>query len=146
MFHKTVYKAWNLFNLSEQSPENSAENSVFSSFDRSRGPFNRSNALFNWSNRNRIVMEPSRNSRIIFLLFRSIKTKFRPIENPEFQIFTLTTLWNKILQTQTSLLQPIHVHTYIYNSNAMSTTFSQQILYVKLLLDGLKVMSVLGSN
>ena len=28
MFHKTVHKAWNFFNLSEQSTENSAENPV----------------------------------------------------------------------------------------------------------------------
>jgi len=28
MFHKTVHKAWNVFNLSEQSPENSVENPV----------------------------------------------------------------------------------------------------------------------
>ena len=27
------------------------------------------------------------------------------------------TSWNNILQTQTSLLQPIHVYTYIYNKN-----------------------------
>ena len=28
MFHKTVHKAWNFFNISEQSLENSAENHV----------------------------------------------------------------------------------------------------------------------
>ena len=28
MFYKTVHKAWNLFKLFEQSPENSAENPV----------------------------------------------------------------------------------------------------------------------
>ena len=30
MFHKTIHKAWNLFKLSKQSPENSTEKSWFS--------------------------------------------------------------------------------------------------------------------
>ena len=80
-------------------------------------------ALFDWSNRNRIAIDSSRGSRIIFLPFRSIKPKFQPIENAKFQIFHLEnsktwifSLWNNIFQTQTSLLQPIHVYTYIYNN------------------------------
>ena len=72
MFYKTVNKAWNLFNLFEQSLENSAEN--FKKF---------------W-----------------FLNFH--------LENSRTWIFIL---WNHILQTQTSLLQPILVHTYIYNNS-----------------------------
>ena len=36
------------------------------------------------------------------------------LENFRIWIFTL---WNNILQTQISLLQPIHVYTYIYNIN-----------------------------
>ena len=35
------------------------------------------------------------------------------LENFRIWIFTL---WNNILQTQISLLQPIHVYTYIYNN------------------------------
>ena len=39
------------------------------------------------------------------------------LENSRTWIFTLTTLWNNIFQTQTSLLlQPILVYTYIYNN------------------------------
>ena len=37
------------------------------------------------------------------------------LENSRTWIFILKILWNNILQTQTSLLQPIHVYTYIYN-------------------------------
>ena len=67
MFHKTVHKAWNFFNLFEHSVENSAENPV-SQFS------------------------------IVYL------------ENSKTWIFTL---WNNIFQTQTSLLQPILVYTYL---------------------------------
>ena len=73
MFHKTVHKDWNFFNLFEQSVENSAENPV-SQFS------------------------------IVHL------------ENSRTWIFTL---WNNIFQTQTSLLQPILVYTYIYNKTTV---------------------------
>ena len=95
MFHKIIQNAWNLLKLSEQSLENSAEILVSLSFDRSRVLFNwlnvlfdRLNVLFDQSNRNRIAIESSRDSRIIFLPLRSIKPKFRLIENTEFRIFT----------------------------------------------------------
>ena len=122
MFHKTVHKAWNLFKFSKQSPENCTENLVFSSFNQLRDHFDRSNALFDQLNRNRIAIKSSRDSMIIFLPFRLIEPKHQPIENIKnfefsFGIFTLSTLWNNILQTQTSLLQPIHVYTYIYNTH-----------------------------
>ena len=66
MFHKTIYKAWNLFKYSEQLPENSVEN--FTSFSRSRVPFDQSNALFDQSNRNRIAIKSFRDSKIIFFI------------------------------------------------------------------------------
>ena len=88
MFHKTVYKAWNLFKLSEQSQKNSVEKSRFMIFDRSKVTFNRSSALFDQLNRNRAVIETSRDSRIFSLPFRSIESKFQLIENVIFQTFT----------------------------------------------------------
>ena len=53
MFHKTVHKAQNLFNLSEQSSKSSTKKSCFTIFDWSKITFDQSSALFNWSNRNR---------------------------------------------------------------------------------------------
>ena len=88
MFHKTVYKAWNLFKLSEQSQKNSVEKSRFMIFDRSKVTFNRSSALFDQLNRNRAVIGTSRDSRIFSLPFRSIESKFQLIENVIFQTFT----------------------------------------------------------
>ena len=121
MFHKT----WNLFKLSEQSLENSAKNSVILSFDQSRVPFDWSNALFDQSNRNRIAIESSKDSRIDFLTISIDQAKVSTdwkywisnfhLENFRTWIFTLLTSWNNTLQTQTSLLQLIHVYTYIYN-------------------------------
>ena len=57
-------------------------------FDRLKVTFDRLSALFDWSNENRIEIESSRDSRIIFLPFGSIEPKFQPIKNAEFQIFT----------------------------------------------------------
>ena len=72
---------------------------------------------------NWIVIKPSRNSRIIFLTILIDRAKVLTdrkywfssflLENSKTWIFTL---WNHILQTQTSLLQPILVYTYIYNT------------------------------
>ena len=45
--------------------------------------------------------------------FRKFRFSYFHLENSRTWIFTL---WNHILQTQTSLLQPILVYTYIYNS------------------------------
>ena len=45
--------------------------------------------------------------------FRKFRFSYFHLENSRTWIFTL---WNYILQTQTSLLQPILVYTYIYNS------------------------------
>ena len=52
-----------------------------SSFNWSKGSFDRLNFLFDWLNRNQIAIEPSRSSRIFSLPFRSIKPKFWPIAN-----------------------------------------------------------------
>ena len=88
MFHKTVYKAWNLFNLFEQSQEKFYKKSWFSTFDRSKVPFDQSSAFFNRSNRNRIAIETSRDFKIFLYHFRSIEPKFQSIENAWFRIFT----------------------------------------------------------
>ena len=58
MFHKTVNKAWNLFNLSEQSLENSAENPI------SQFSINRKLLLIDW-----MLFLIDWDSRIIFLPF-----------------------------------------------------------------------------
>ena len=88
IFHKTIHKAWNLFNLSEQLLENSAKISVFQvsighmflSIDR---------VLFSI---NQTGIEPrSRHPetpRLFSYHFQTIKPKIRPIENVEFRIFT----------------------------------------------------------
>ena len=108
MSHKTIHKAWNLFNLSEQSPENSifrvSIGQKFLLIDRVLFLINRIG-----------IEQQSRHPKtpgFFFYHFRSIEPKFQLIENIDFQIFLL---WNHILQTQTSLLQPILVYTYIYN-------------------------------
>ena len=98
------------------------------SFDRLRGPFDWSNALFIRLNRNRIVIEPSGNSRIIFLTILINRVKVSTdrkywfsnfhLENSRSWIFNL---WNHIFQTQTSLLQHILVYTYIYNTECLMT-------------------------
>ena len=121
MFHKTVHKAWNLFKLSEQSQKNSAEKSCFMIFDR-KVTFNRSSALFDRTNKNQAVIETSRDSKIFFFTISIDRAKVSTdqkrcisnfhLENSRTWIFIL---WNNILQTHTSLLQPIHVYTYIYN-------------------------------
>ena len=128
MFHKTIHKAWNLFKLYEQSPENSAEKSYFTIFDRSKVTFNRSSALFDLSNRNRATNETSKDSKIYFftisidwakvLIDRKCCILNFHLENSRTWIFTL---WNNILQTQTSLLQPIYVYTYIYNRSFVTS-------------------------
>ena len=79
----------------------------FSSFDWSRVPFYRLNALFDWSSRNRIAIESSWDSRIIFLIILidwakvSIDRKYWilnfHLENSKTWIFTLLTLRNNIL-------------------------------------------------
>ena len=88
-FHKTVNKDWNLFNLSEQSPENSIKS------------------------------------------FRKFKILNFHLEISRSWIFTL---WNHILQTQTSLLQPIHVYIYIYN-NELIILYKYIYLMMRTFLD-----------
>ena len=91
----------------------------FMSFNQSRVPFDR-------LNRNRASIEIGRDSRIDFLTISIDRVKVSidwkywisnfHLENFRTWIFTLLTSWNNTLQTQTSLLQPIYVYTYIYNS------------------------------
>ena len=52
------------------------------------------------------------------------------LENSRTWIFTL---WNNILRTQTSLLQPIRVYTYTYNRSMVSC--SPRFFYVNFLSD-----------
>ena len=95
------------------------------SLDRSRGIENRSKTLFDRSNKNQIVIDSGKSSWIIFLIISIDRVKDLTdwiywisnfhLENSRTWIFTLSTLWNNILQTQISLLQLIHVYTYIYN-------------------------------
>ena len=73
MFHKTVHKALNFFNLSEQSLENSVEIRI---------------------------------------------SQFSPVHLESSKTLILT-LWNNIFETQTSLLQPILVYTYINNKTTV---------------------------
>ena len=93
-------------------------------FDWSKITFDRSSVLFDRLNRNQAAIKTSRNFRIFIYHFNQSSQSFdrSKILNFEFSlkkfqnlIFTLTTLWNNILRTQTSLLlQLIHVYTYIY--------------------------------
>ena len=109
MFHKTVYKTWNFFNLSKQSPEKFCGKFSF-------------RVSINWQVLLIDCHKPSRNSRIFFFTISIDRAKVLTdrkccilnfhLENFRTWIFTL---WNNILQIQASLLQPIHVYTYIYN-------------------------------
>ena len=51
------------------------------------------------------------------------------LENSRTWIFTL---WNHILQTQTSLLQPILIYTYLYNKGYFNGHHHHTILYLKI--------------
>ena len=78
------------------------------SLDRSRGIKNRSKTLFDRSNKNQMVIESSRSSWIIFLIISIDRVKDLTnwtywisnfhLENSRTWIFTLSTLWNNILQ------------------------------------------------
>ena len=114
MFHKTVHKAWNFFNLSEQSPKkkkNYAENSVFEF---------------------RLIEQKSNSDRTIqklkvffftILIDRAKVSTNRKMINFEFSLrkfqnlnFHFNNFMKQYFRTQTSsLLQPILVYTYIYN-------------------------------
>ena len=88
IFHKTVHKAWNLFNLSEQLLENSAKISVFQvsishkflSIDQVLFSINETGI----EQRSRHLETP----RLFSYHFQTIKPKIQLIENAEFRIFT----------------------------------------------------------
>ena len=84
IFHKTIHKTWNLFKLSKQSPKKFAKKSRFMIFDMSKVTFDRSSTFFNQLNRDRAMIETSKDSRIFSLLFRLIEPKFQLIENAVF--------------------------------------------------------------
>ena len=117
MFHKTVRKVWNLFKLSEQSLENSIEKSYFTIFDQSKVTFDRSIGRTGIEQRLRHLETPG----FFFTISidwakvsndRKCYSSNFHLENSSTWIFTL---WNHILQTQPSLLQPILVYTYVHN-------------------------------
>ena len=102
--------------------------SCFMIFDQSKITFDRLSAIFDRLIRNWAAIEISINSGIIFLSFSIDWAKDSTdqkcyisnshLENSRTWILTL---WNNILQTQISLLQLIHVYTYICNINLMLT-------------------------
>ena len=104
--------------------------------------FDWSSAIFDQLNRNQTAIETSRNSRIIFLSssidWKCCILNFH-LENSRTWIFTL---WNNILQTQTSLLQPIHVYTYINNSKKLDSILLSNL--VKCCVLGFHVLKSAG--
>ena len=97
----------------------------FTIFNWLKITFDQSSALFDQSNRNRTAIKTSKNSRIFSLPFsinwakvstdRKLWFSNFHLENSRTWIFNY---WNHILQTQTLLLQPIIVYTYIYKNLA----------------------------
>ena len=121
MFHKTVHKAWNLFNLSEQSPEKFCRKFSFRfSIDQevlSIEKSIRSIKQESTSDRTRQKLQDffytiSINQAKVSANWKCLIQNFH-LENSRTWIFTL---WNNILLTQTTLLQPILIYTYIYNN------------------------------
>ena len=99
-FHRTVNKAWNLFNLSVQSLENSTKNLV-SRFLIGQKLLSIDQVLFSID---RTAIETSRDPKIIFLPFSINRAKLstdRKCCTSNFYLENLTTwlftLWNNIL-------------------------------------------------
>ena len=128
MFHKIVHMAWNLFKHLEQLSKNSAKNlALWVSIDQKKSGINggyfRSIEQESRINRTRPRLQnnfppyfdwSSKNfNRLKILNFEFL------LEYSKTWIFTL---WNNILQTETSLLQSINVytHTYIYTHTTIS--------------------------
>ena len=112
MFHKTIHKAWNLFKLSEHSPENSVEKSWFFDFQSIKQESSSDQDIQKLQN---YFFTISIDQAKVSTDRKCLTSNFH-LENSRTWIFTIITLWNNILQTQTSLLQSIHVYTYIYNN------------------------------
>jgi len=126
MFHKTIHKTWYIFKYSKQSPKIFAENHVlrlsinwkFLSIDRVLFLIEEQKLNCDW-----FIQRLQDYFLAISIDRAKVSTNWKCwisnfyLENSRTWIFTLTTLWNYILQTQTSLLQHIHVYTYIYISN-----------------------------
>ena len=126
--------------------------SCFMIFDRLKITFDRLSAIFDRLIRNWAAIEISINSEIIFLSFSIDWAKDSTdqkcyisnshLENSRTWILTL---WNNIFQTQISLLQLIHVYTYICNINLMLTfAYAAFVLFLFLFffffLRGLKTL------
>ena len=112
MFHKTVNKAWNLFNLSEQSPKSSTENLV-SQFSIGRTGIEQ---------RSRHIETPW-----FFLYhFRSIEPKFWPIWLDRSQILIFEFSLRKFQNLNFRFMKP-----YSPNSNIIITTYPCIYLYIQ---------------
>ena len=112
MFHKTIHKAWNLFKLSKQSPENSTEKSWFSI------------------------------SRVLFSIGRTgIKQRSRHPETPRFFLYHFNWSsqsfdQSKMLNSEFSLgkFQNLNFHfmkQYYLKSNNIITTYLCIYLYIQ---------------
>ena len=111
--------------INSQHPQkNSAKKSYCMIFDRSKVTFNRS-VLFS-IDRTRIEqwLRHPETPRFFLYYFDRSSQSFDQSKMPNFEFslkkfqnlnFHFNNLWNNILQTQISLLQHIHVYTYIYN-------------------------------
>ena len=120
----TIHKAWNLFKFFEQSPENSTEKSWFSTFDRSKIPFDRSSDLFNWSNRNRAAIETFRDSRFFLYHFNWSSQSFNRSKMLNFK-FSLRKFQNLNSHFNNFMKQ------YSPNSDIIITTYPYIYLYIQ---------------
>ena len=98
------------------------------SLDRSRVPFNRSNALFHRSNINRASIEIGKDSKIDFLTISIDQAKISTDQNTEFRIFNQEILelefsFYQLYETIFSKLKYDYynlsmLYTYIYNTHS----------------------------
>ena len=114
MFHITVYKAWNLFKRSDQLLE-ILQKFSFTSLDRSREESSIDRKLFSIDQTRQRLQDNflqhfdrlTKSFNLSNIL--NFEFSFRKFQNLNFNFR------NNILKIQISLLQPIHVYTYIYN-------------------------------
>ena len=133
MFHKTIHKIWNFFNLSEQPLEKFCRKFNFRiSIDRKVLSINR--LLFS-IDRTGIDQRSNQAEAPRFFLyhFNQSSQSFdrSKMLNPKFSLYE--TIFSKL---KTTLLQPILVYTYIYNKSYKTTCsvgFKQNslVLHVK---------------
>ena len=131
MFHKTVRKAWNLFNISEQSLEKfSIEFSFWVSIDWEVLSIEKSiRSIEQKSNSDRIIQKLQDFFFNISINQAKVSTDrkcltsnfhFEKFQNLNFHFNNFT---KQYFQTQTSsLLQPILVYTHMYNTTLVVLT------------------------